>query len=73
MFISMSKWGFPHKIARIVALYNEDKLSLEDCLVQLGEVYPSHIKTVYTYENSKKVGHTCIEFGCPIVATYIFQ
>lgn len=73
MFLATSKFGFPHKVGKIVTAFNEGIMSLEDCLAKMSEMYPSNIKTVYTYENNKKCGHTCIEFGCPVVAQYVFK
>ena len=72
MFSTTSKFGFPSKVARIVSLYNEGKLTLEDCLAKLAEMYAYDIKTYYSYSEGKKCSHTCIEFGCPVVVQYVF-
>lgn len=72
MFLATSKFGFPHKVGKVITAFNEGRVSLEDCLGQLSEMYPSNIKTVYTYEDNKKCGHTCIEFGCPVMIVYKF-
>ena len=73
MFVSTSKWGFPHKVARVVSQFNNGALSIGDALIELSKMYSSTINTYYTYIDGKKCGHTCIEFGCPVVARYNFE
>ena len=74
MFSTTSRWGFPHKVARIVKMYEDGLLSIEDALVKLGDICGSpNIKTYQTYgTDGTKYNHTCIEFGCPVVVQYTF-
>lgn len=74
MFSTTCKWGFPHKVARIVSQYEEGLLTIENALSKLSSMYgvPT-IKTYYTYgQDGAKYAHTCIEFGCPIIVQYVF-
>lgn len=73
MFLG-STWGFPHKAAKIISQYQEGKITLADTFKMLTKVYGGgRIKTYFTYDQEgKKLRHTCIEFGCPVVVQYVF-
>lgn len=73
MFVTTSRWGFPYKIARIISRYEGGQMSLTEALENIGKIYGSDVKQYFTYDgNGKKIAHTCIEFGRPIVASYVF-
>lgn len=73
MFSTTLRWGFPRKVADVVAWYENGSITLKEALTKLGKMYGSSITTYYTYDkNGSKITHTCIEFGCPVVAQYVF-
>lgn len=73
MFSATSIFGFPYKARFIIERYETGMLTLRETLKMLGAMYSSNVKKYYTYdENGKKISHTCIEFGCPVVMQYVF-
>lgn len=73
MFTTNSRWGFPYKMRNIIVLYEANQITLTEALERLGELYGSSVKQYWSYDgNGKRISHTCIEFGCPVVAQYVF-
>lgn len=67
MFISMSPWGFPHEVKKIVTLYEQGQMTLENALCALSNKYDSRIERVNTLSGLRSV----IEFGTPVVCSYL--
>ena len=73
MFSTTSRWGFLRKVYNVISCYERGVITLKEALEKLSALYGSSIKQYFTYDgNGKKVAHTCIEFGCPVVAQYVF-
>jgi hypothetical protein len=67
MFIPSNQWGFPHKVKKIVTLYEQGQMTLEGALCALSGMYNSRIVRVNTSSGMRSV----IEFGTPVVCSYL--
>lgn len=69
-FTPAQKWGFPHKVSEVVRSFESGRISLPEALEKLGASFPVSMRSMRNGQN-KEV--TCIEFGCPVMASYIME
>lgn len=72
-FTPAQRWGFPHKMQEVVRSFESGLATLSEALEKLGASYPATAKTMYTYVDGQKKAVNCIEFGCPVVARFVFN
>lgn len=72
-FTATNRWGYPRNVREIVEKYENGSCSLETALETMGNMFSCTIGKENALRGGKAKEVTVINFGCPIVATFIFN